>query len=273
MPAPIPLSGKPVIITGASSGIGAATAIACARVGMPVTLFARRADKLGAVAEQIRTSGGRSLCIAGDVADPDAPAELITKTEEAFGPLYSVIANAGYGMECESATMPIDQIRTMFEVNFYGSLMLVQPAIERFRAHKAGHAFMVSSCLSKLSMPYYACYSSTKSAQDMFCRSLRLELQSEGISVSSVHPIGTKTEFFETADENSEKGLRVSSTRNGRFMQSPERVADAIVRCLRKPKGEVWTSLPVRLGFAASIAMPGLTDRLLARALRKRLGR
>jgi hypothetical protein len=55
-------------------------------------------------------------------------------------------------------------------------------------------------------------------------------------------------------------------------MQTPERVASAILRCLRKPKGEVWTSVPARLGFAAAIAMPGLTDRLLARALRKRLG-
>ncbi|MCA9303124.1 MAG: SDR family NAD(P)-dependent oxidoreductase [Phycisphaerales bacterium] len=272
MPPPIPLEGKPVIITGASSGIGAATAISCARAGMPVTLFARRADRLDAVAERIRTQGGTALCIAGDVADPEAPAELIAKTEEHFAPLYSVIANAGYGMECATSTMPIDQIRALFEVNFFGSLMLVQPAIERFRAHGAGHALMVSSCLSKLSMPYYACYCATKSAQDMYCRSMRLELESEGIRVSSVHPIGTKTEFFQTADENSEKGLRVSSTRNGRFMQPPERVADAIVRCLRKPKGEVWTSLPTRLALAAGIAMPGVADRLLARALRRRMG-
>lgn len=273
MPPPIALSGKPVIITGASSGIGAATAIACAKAGMPVTLFARRAEKLQAVAEKIHAAGGKALCLVGDVADPDAPGELIAKTEEAFAPLYSVIANAGYGMECATSTMGLDQIRGMFEVNFFGSLMLVQPAIERFRAHGAGHALMVSSCLSKLSMPYYASYCATKSAQDMFCRSMRLELKSEGIRVSSVHPIGTKTEFFETADGHSEKGLRVSSTRNGRFMQPPERVADVIVRCLRKPRGEVWTSLQTRLAIAAGIAMPGMTDRLLARALRRRLGR
>jgi hypothetical protein len=269
---PIALDGKPIIISGASSGIGAATAIACAQAGMPVTLFARREDKLELVADKIKQSGGRALCIAGDVTDPQAPSELIAKTEESFGALYSVIANAGYGKECATSTMPIEQIRAMFEVNFYGSLMLVNPAIGRFRAHGAGHALMVSSCLSKLSMPYYACYCATKSAQDMFCRSMRLELQDDGIRVSSVHPIGTKTEFFETADQNSEGGLRVSSTRDGRFMQTPERVASAILRCLRKPKGEVWTSVPARLGFAAAIAMPGLTDRLLARALRKRLG-
>ncbi len=271
MPARRSLAGKPIIITGASSGIGAATAIACARAQMPVALFARRADKLQAIREQIELSGGRAIVVAGDVADPEANEELIARAEEAFGPIYACIANAGYGLEHETATMPIADIRAMFETNFFGSLHLLQPAIERFRRQGTGHAMMVSSCLSKISMPYYASYCATKAAQDNFCRSMRLELADEGVYVSSVHPIGTKTEFFDTADSNTSGGLKVASTKQNRFMQTPERVAGAIVRCLRKPKGEVWTSLPTRIALAGTLACPATTDRVFRWALRNRL--
>ncbi len=271
MPASIDLSGKPIVITGASSGIGAATAIACAHAGMPVALFARRKNKLDAVKSRIEDLGGSAIVVAGDVADPDANAELLQRATDAFGPIYSVIANAGYGLEHDTATMSIDDIRSMFETNFYGSLHLIDPAVAQFRQRKAGHVLMVSSCLSKISMPYYACYCATKSAQDMFCRSMRIELHSKGVHVSSVHPIGTKTEFFEVADARTEGGIKVSSTKPSRFMQPPQRVANAIVRCLRKPKGEVWTSLPVRFALAGTVAFPGITDALLKRALRRKL--
>jgi len=107
----------------------------------------------------------------------------------------------------------------------------------------------------------------------MFCRSMRLELRAENIHVSSIHPIGTKTELFETADKLTEGGLRISSTKESPFMQPAERVANAIVRCLRKPKGEVWTSFPTRLALAGSVVFPRITDAVLSRAMHRRLKR
>jgi short-subunit dehydrogenase len=265
------LQGKPIVITGASSGIGAATAIACARAGMPVGLFARREEKLVEIKERIERDGGKAIVMVGDVADPAASVELIAKAEEAFGDLYGAVANAGYGVESECATMEIDAIREIFEVNFYGSMHLVQPAIARFRERGAGHAMMVSSCLSKIGLPCYGAYCSTKAAQDYFCRAMRHELRGSGVHVSSVHPIGTKTELFEVLAEKSGGTQRLAGS-SERFMQSPERVAKSIVKCLRRPKGEVWTSLPMRLGLGVGVMMPGVADWVLGRMVAKRTG-
>ena len=261
----IELTGKPIVITGASSGIGAATAIACAAAGMPVGLMARREEQLGAVRERIERAGGRAVVVVGDVTDASASLELIAKCEEAFGDLYAAIANAGYGAELESATMSIDEIRSMFEVNFYGSLHLVQPAVARFRERGAGHAMMVSSCLSKIGLPHYGAYSASKAAQDHFSRAMRHELRGTGVFVSSVHPVGTRTEFFDEAAKKSGGGKLKLAGSSERFMQSPEKVAGAMVKCLRRPRGEVWTSALARWGFGASVMMPGLTDWVLGR--------
>lgn len=258
------------MITGASSGIGAATAIACARAGMPVGLFARREDRLHAVRERIEHAGGRAVVVVGDAADPGANAELIARAQEAFGDLYGAIANAGYGAEVGCVTMPERDIRAMLEVNFFGALSLVRPALAGFCERGAGHAVMVSSCLSKIGLPMYGAYCGSKAMQDHFCRAMRLELRGAGVHVSSVHPIGTRTEFFDEAARRSRGGKLGLAGSGERFMQTPERVAGAIVRCLRRPRGEVWTSAPMRLLLGLSVMAPGLTDRVLGKMMEKR---
>ena len=266
----IDLQGKPIVITGASSGIGAALAIACARAGMPVGLFARREEKLVEIKEQIERDGGRAIVVVGDVADSEANLELIARAEEAFGDLYGAVANAGYGAEVECATMAIEDIRAMFEVNFYGSMFLVQPAIAKFRERGAGHAMMVSSCLSKIGLPKYGAYCASKAMQDHFCRAMRHELRGTGVHVSSVHPVGTKTEFFDEAAKKSNGGKLSLAGSSERFMQTPEKVAGVMLRCLRKPKGEVWPNPVARYGFGMSVMMPGVTDWVLGRMVEKR---
>jgi short-subunit dehydrogenase len=266
----IDLNDKPVVITGASSGIGRATAFSCAQAGMPVGLMARRSEQLASVKDEIERMGGRAIVVVGDVADAEASVELIEKTEEAFGDLYAAIANAGYGAEVECSTIAIEDIRQMFEVNFFGSMFLVQPAIAKFRGRGRGHAMMVSSCLSKIGLPEYGAYCASKAMQDHFCRAMRHELRGSGVFVSSVHPVGTKTEFFDEAAKKSGGGKLKLAGSSERFMQSPERVAGAMVKCLRKPRGEVWTSTLARLGFGASVMMPGVTDWVLGRMVEKR---
>ncbi len=268
----IDLSGKAVAITGASSGIGAATALSCARAGMAVALMARRTDKLDEVRSRIERAGGRAITVAGSVDDAGDCDRLIAEAEAALGPLYAVIANAGYGSEEPSWDMPEESIRAMFETNFYGSLRTVRPALPGMIERGAGHVVFVSSCLSKIGIPHYAAYCATKAAQDHFARAMRHELRRMGIAVSSVHPIGTKTEFFETAAQRSPGGARLID-KGERFMQPASRVADAIVRRLRSGKGgEVWTSLPMRLGLGAGVAMPRLCDAVIERMYRRRGG-
>lgn len=270
----IDLNGKAVAITGASSGIGAATALSCARAGMPVALFARRADKLEEVRGRIEAAGGRAIGVVGSVDDEADCRRLLDDTERAFGPAYAVIANAGYGAETPAWSMDEADIRAMFETNFYGSLRVIRPAIAGMRERGQGHLVMVSSCLSKIGLPCYAAYCASKAAQDHFARAMRIELGADGVAVSSVHPIGTKTEFFDTAAGRSPGGARLLDRGNERFMQPASKVADAIVRRLRTGRGgEVWTSVPMRVTLGAAGMFPGLADAALRRMYRARMGR
>lgn len=268
----VDLSGKAVAITGASSGIGAATALSCARAGMAVALLARRADKLDEVRSRIEAEGGRALAVTGSVDDPEDCARLVAEAEAALGPLYAVVANAGYGAEEPSWSMPEEAIRAMFETNFFGSLRTVRPALPGMIERGSGHVVFVSSCLSKIGIPHYAAYCATKAAQDHFARAMRHELRPKGVAVSSVHPIGTKTEFFDTAAGRSPGGARLLDRGNERFMQPASKVADAIVRRLRSGQGgEVWTSAPMRATLGLAAMAPGMTDAVLRRLFERRM--
>lgn len=269
----IDLNGKAVAITGASSGIGAATALSCAEAGMAVALFARRADKLEEVRKRIEAAGGRAIGVVGSVDDEGDCQRLLDETERAFGPVYAVIANAGYGAETPAWRMDEADIRAMFETNFYGSLRVIRPAIPGMRERGEGHLVMVSSCLSKIGLPCYAAYCASKAAQDHFARALRIELGPDGVAVSSAHPIGTKTEFFDTAAGRSPGGARLLDRGTERFMQPASKVAAAILRRLRSGRGaEVWTSTPMRVALGAAGMFPGLTDAALRRMYAKRMG-
>ena len=193
------LSGLPIAITGASSGIGRATAIACARAGMPVALMARREGPLREAADAVETEGVRASVFVGSVDVPGASEAFIKQAEADLGPLHAVFANAGYGAERETLAMTAADLRTMFEVNFWASLRLAQCVTPGMIERGRGHVLFCSSCLSKIGLPRYASYCASKACQDHFARALRHELRPAGVHVSSVHPIGTKTAFFDAA--------------------------------------------------------------------------
>lgn len=265
----IDLAGKPIAITGASSGIGWTTALACAKAGMPVALGARRVDRLKKLEAEIKAMGGRAISVETDVGDKDQCRRFIDATCDAFGGIYSVFANAGYGHEGTGMGMPDADLEAIIRVNFWGTLWTIRPAVEHMLnagsgTSPRGHVLIDSSCVSKIGLPHYFAYSATKAMQDHLGRAMRIELASKGIHVSTIHPIGTRTDFSsEVAARGG--GSRESLTIPDRKKQSPELVAAAIVRCLRKPKGEVWTHLPMRLTLALATAWPGLADRILLR--------
>lgn len=271
------LSGKVIVITGASSGIGAATAVECAKSGMKVVLGARRADRLEAVAERVREAGGEAVIVVGDVADPANVDALLDEAERSFGGFDAVFANAGYGTEAPFTAMTDADLRTMFEVNFFASLALCRSAAHRWLATgRGGHLLICSSCLAKFTLPYYGVYAATKSAQAMVARSMRHELAPHGIEVSSVHPVTTRTEFFEVSAARSgieAGGASIPDHAPRGFVQTPERVARAIVKCLRSPRSEVWTSLIVRFASALFTLFPWLQDLVMRRQASRDAGR
>lgn len=266
---PIDLTGKPIAITGASSGIGMVTALVCARARMPVALAARRLDRLEQLVFEIRREGGRAVAVACDVASPTDCERLVRRTVSEFGSIYAVFANAGYGVEGGVDELSDEAWRRIFEVNFWGTLNTIRPALPFMKAAGSGHVLICSSVVSKMSIPNLSAYTATKACQDHVGRALRLELRGK-VHVSTIHPIGTNTEFSQIVTEQSGNRPRTARSPEA-FRQSPEQVAEAILHCLQHPRGEVWTSTPARLLAAVGTAFPGLADAILRRHYERKL--
>ncbi len=265
------LTGNVVIITGASSGIGAATAVACARAGMDTVLNGRRAERLEQVAEQLRGCGRAAGVVAGDVTDEGMTGRLLDAAEQRFGRFDAVLANAGYGFNKPVHEMRPDEWRRIFEVNFFAATDLLSEAARRLiAAHRRGHLLMTSSALAKLPFRNLSAYSSTKAAQNHVCRAMRMELRRYGIEVTCVHPVTTQTEFFERSAAYSGRTLDAAGA-HGEMprwaVQPADKVARAIVRCLRHPKPELWMDGTVRVAAGVMTVFPRLMD-LVARVLR-----
>ena len=257
------LEDRVIVITGASSGIGAATALACARSGMHVVLAARREQQLNEVADKIGSLGRRAVPVVCDVRRDEDVDNLIGRTSSEFGRLDAMFANAGYGIFASVMATTDEQMRDIFETNFFGTIRCIQAAVPVMRQmatdnRNSGHVLICSSAASEIALPMYGFYSATKSAQDSIGGALRAELSTENIYVSTVHPVLTRTEFSSVA-------ARVSN-RSGSGLDAPnwmthsaKRVANGIVRCLRRPRPEVWPSTGARMGIALTTALPGLT--------------
>jgi short-subunit dehydrogenase len=267
---PRELRDKSIVITGASSGIGADTAVACAAAGMDVVLGARREEKLEAVAQRVRDHGRRAVVVRCDVTrDADVRA-LFERAWEELGRVDALFANAGFGLVYPLLETPADRHREMFEVNYWGTVRTLEAGVPMLEKTDDGlkHALICSSAASEIGLPRNGPYAATKAAQDGIAGALRGELHDRGVSVTSVHPVGTKTDFFDTAAARSDRDRSETNTPPG-LMQSGEHVARSIVRALRKPKPEVWPSVPARFGLALCTAWPGFAAWLMRRHSRE----
>ncbi|MCH2142712.1 MAG: SDR family oxidoreductase [Phycisphaerales bacterium] len=258
------LKDRPIIITGGGTGIGAATALACAGEGMPVLLAGRRAEPLTRIQTLITEGGGSAAISTVDVTDEEHADALLDLAETTFGPPWAVFANAGRGLDRPGHRTADDEMRAIFEVNFFSAHRLMAAAAHRMiDAKNGGHLLACASCVSKFSPPYHGAYAATKASMDLMCQSMRIELAPFGIHVSTVHPITTVTDFFDESAKLSGRTEHSSGLHHTpKFLrQRPERVARAIVRCLRRPRPEVWTSTLVRTVSAVRTLMPKLMDR------------
>jgi short-subunit dehydrogenase len=253
-----------VAITGASAGIGKATALRLARQGASVSICARRLDRLEAVADEIRRAGGQALAVAADVTKPDDMQAFVDATVKAFGRLDVVICNAGFGIYGEIDRVTPEQMQAVMDVNYFGTFHTVRAALPLFRTQGHGHTIIVSSIAGKRGIPFMGPYCATKFAQIGMAESLRAELKGSGLHVSIVYPISTNTEFFEVMTQNSGFATRAQGPK-----QSADSVADAIVRAIKKPVPEIYPYLPAKGLAVLNALFPGLTDTITKRWGRK----
>ena len=248
------LSGKTVIITGASSGIGAAAARAFSTAGARVVLAARNQAKLNEVAA---TLSGTSLVVETDVGERAAVEALVQQAVAAFGGVDILVNNAGVGLASPVTALQEADLEAALRINLFGPLALTQAAMPFLRRSR-GQVIVVSSVVGLRALPYLGGYAATKAALDRLTESLRGELQDSGVAVTLVRPGSTKTGFSSKRLGSGRERRRVSS--GG---VSPDQVARALVRAAERRPRVAYVTFGDRLNTWFSLLAPRLTDRLL----------
>ena len=254
-----------VVITGASSGIGRATAVRLARNGAAVVMCARRADRLEAAAGDVRAAGGEALPIVADVTRADEVRRLVDAAVERFGHIDVMVCNAGFGIAGAIDDITPDQMQKLVDVNFMGTYHAVRAVLPIFRRRNRGHVIVVSSIVGKRGVPYMGAYAATKFAQAGLAECLRSEVAGSGIHVTVVFPVSTETEFFDVMSR--ETGTLVTRAHGPR--QDASVVADAIARAIDRPVPEVFPHAWSRGLVWLNAAAPGICDRFVQRFGRK----
>ena len=228
------LSGRVVAITGASSGIGEATALAAAAAGAAVSLAARRGDRIEAIAERIRQEGGSAVAIPTDVTDEAFARAFVAGTTEALGGLDALVNNAGLMLLGAVTGADTQEWRRMIDVNCLGLLYCTHAAIEVMGPAGAGHIVNVSSVAGRRAQLGSAVYNMTKFGVVGFSEGLRQEVLHQNIRVTVVEPGWVETELL---DHNNEFILKMAEERKAKMgtLLASEDIANAIIYALGQP--------------------------------------
>lgn len=230
------LQGRVVIITGASSGIGRATALALAKSGAFITVVARRGDKLTELVMEVASTAGKCLPIVGDIRNEAFCESVVAQTVAHFGRVDVLINNAGVGHRSYVMEMTSEEINAIWDTNVVGLLAMTRAAVPHMKRQKGGQIVNISSVVGQRPLPTSAIYCASKTAVNFLSRSLRMELHPHRIKVTVVYPGLTATEFAEA--RFGQKG----NTWRGLRGVAPEKVADAIVDAIRNELLEVYIS-------------------------------
>jgi len=243
------LRGQVGIVTGASSGIGAATARELARRGAKVVLAARRATELETLAAEIRALGGEALVVPTDVTMPGEIQRLVEQTVRTFGRVDILVNSAGIAWNRKVVETPAEDLVRIVGVDLTGTMLATRAVLPGMLERHQGVVIVLSSIFGHI--PLEPAYSATKFGVRGFALALRRQIKRSGVAVSVVSPGFVRTPL--TA------GIRIP-------MVSPERVARVIVRIAARPRREVVVPRIYRVAFVIDRFAPGLTD-WLARAL------
>ena len=258
-----PLDEQAIVITGATSGIGLATARQAARAGACVFLIARGEGDLKALTEELQATGARAAWAVADVADHAALAEAADKCVRLFGGFDTWINNAGVSIYGAISVTSLDDQRRLFETNYWGVVNGSLVAAEHLRQREGGGAIVnVGSILSDAPLPIQGVYSASKHAVKGFTNALRMELMREQapITVSLVKPAAVDSPYSKHA-----RNLTGYATQNPQPVYATHVVADTILYCASHPIREITVGGGGRLIASFYSVLPGLAEPLFAR--------
>ncbi len=240
------ISDTPVIlVTGASSGIGAATARRFARADYRVVLAARRQERLLALAEELQQVGGQVLPVAADMSKLEQIQELVRITLAAYGRIDILFNNAGFGCLVWLEQLELEHgVQELIQVNLTGLVWMAQAVLPVMLKQRSGHIINMSSVAELLAPPTYTVYSGTKFGARGFTEALRREVRLFGIHVSGIYPGVVVTEFAGHKGFNSKTEMKSP----GWLTLSADQVAEAVWRLARRPRRMVvipWLYRPV----------------------------
>jgi NADP-dependent 3-hydroxy acid dehydrogenase YdfG len=240
-----------ILLTGASSGIGAATARELAHRGHRLVLAARRFADLGQLAGAITRGGGQALPVPVDLREEAQIGRLVRLTLEHFGQLDVLINNAGVAVTHRAGSPEDAQIELVLGTNLVAPIRLTRAVLPHMLARGAGQIINLGSVAGHISAPGQALYNASKHGLRAWNDTLRRELQGTGVSVSLVSPGFIRTDM--------------TSALRGVPMPGPESVARVIARLIERPRREVVTPAGYHLLIGLTQNWPGLTDRVLRR--------
>jgi NADP-dependent 3-hydroxy acid dehydrogenase YdfG len=234
------VSGKVVIITGASAGIGLATARRFAGAEAKVVLVARSTDKLTALAKELRSQGQDALPITADMRDQKAVSRMIEQAFKHYGRIDILINNAGQAAAGTVAEVNPDDFRQILELNVFGALSAIQAVVPKMRQAGGGLIINISSMVTKMHIPGLAAYAATKTALNMLSETARVELAAENIRVINVFPRLTATDFGKNSLGNEQLRQRQRASVASMTPDSPELVAERILEAAQKEPAEQY---------------------------------
>jgi hypothetical protein len=232
------IKGKVVIVTGASSGIGEATARQFAREGAKVVLAARRVDRLEALAKEITSmgTGAETLVVQADLSKLEDIQALIKQTLDKYGRIDVLVNNAGFGrLDWLEKLDPIKDIQSQFDVNVLGVIQTTRQALPVMIKQRSGHIINMCSMAGLVATPTYTIYAACKHAVHGFSEALRREVKPWGIDVSMIYPGGVTTEFGQHAGIK----RKTKATTPRSLLLTADDVGRAVVQLVRSPRA-MW---------------------------------
>jgi NADP-dependent 3-hydroxy acid dehydrogenase YdfG len=229
----IDLAGQVVAVTGASSGIGEATALACARAGAAVALAARRVDRCEELAQRISKEGGRAIAVAADVGEERQARAFIERAHSELGRLDVLVNNAGVMLLGPIESADTEEWRRMVQVNVFGVLYCTHAALPLMSQQGSGHIVNVSSVAGRVARAGFGVYNLTKFGVGAFSESLRQEAVPKGVRVTLIEPGAVATEL---ASHNRPEVLEQMAKRfEGVTRLAAEDIANAIAYAIGQP--------------------------------------
>jgi short-subunit dehydrogenase len=251
------LQGKVIVVTGASSGIGEATALEFGRQGARVVLAARRLDRLEAAAEAIRTAGGEALPVAADLSRGEDIRGLVQRARDHFGRIDVLFNNAGFGRIGWLENLdPEKDIAAQFEVNVLGVVQTTRQVLPVMLEQRSGHIINMASMAALVGTPTYTIYAACKYAVRGFSEALRREVAPWGIKVSVVYPGGVATDFGSHAGIKRKTNITTPKW----LVLTPQDVGRAVAGLVRRPRANLVFPWPFRFSAWLNFLLPWAVD-------------